>query len=490
MRRAIWISISYCLQKIEAELIRGVVKGVRQVQAERCNRLLVALLSELYVRTQEITAVCDEDHTPTLFDATVLVLVSRCIDKKALRLQLKEILLGLPFVPNSCIYLIGILATRRSLTDQDKSMVRDLMPLLCEVAMSAQSTLTREQALKTVLWFCVAEEFDVRIKAITFLAKDVMHQASDSTVLEFAVQAAINAVSIEAVRAREANLHQISIESETTGFVGVDGVVDLEGCGEVSMETVESQAEEDKRQGEKNGDDGEEKFETIYDFARRFDRGLAFGRPFSTISLSESKERVEEHVRRHLHLLTQVVLAHPDLLPVLIDLFAVSQCVCLREDTPASAADVDFKIAEVTRADCVKRLVTAEICNVLPVVLQSHPAEEVLDMLSCVDPLAQDLVLEMLRVMFKEDRIPPSIAAVNKVREIASYLPESSREKALVPVIGGLAVSEVETLLSSFIKNLGGSPQGLEELDRIFARVYRARPPPMTKAALLLYLHR
>jgi hypothetical protein len=59
--------------------------------------------------------------------------------------------------------------------------------------------------------------------------------------------------------------------------------------------------------------------------------------------------------------------------------------------------------------------------------------------------------------------------------------------RLLLPLISGLPAAEVEASLPSIIKHLSEEPEALK---MVFSRITKARPPPLTKAALLCALHR
>jgi hypothetical protein len=130
---------------------------------------LIHLFVELYERWKLGGS---DPEALKLYGDLAMALLSRCVEKRSLRALTKQWLLTIPVVPQDCVSLIGMLATRVSESVAgDKRTTKDLMPLLCDVAVGAQSGASREHALKTLLWFCVADEFDIRVKAITFLIK-------------------------------------------------------------------------------------------------------------------------------------------------------------------------------------------------------------------------------------------------------------------------------------------------------------------------------
>lgn len=452
--RSIWVTVSYCLGKADAGPVVKDTKGAQKKTPSCPIELLAVLFSELSERGKQFR---NDADLQSLYEATLLATLCRCIEKRHLRVLLKQLLLGVPFIPHRCIHLLGYMAMKSSGADTvgDKSLSKELLALLCDVAIGSASRTSRESSLKTLLWFCVAEEFDIRVKAISFLSTELTDKSEAITymILSFAKQAVISLFGAEVI-----------LESEVVAKATATAVI-----GEDRMET----------------DEAVEVEETIYEAARWYDRGKSFGGTFSSTWPSDPKE----HIKRHMHLATQVALRNPTLLKFLVDIYAINESLQLKEPAPASEGGGEPSPAQV-KLDAMRTIITAEIANIVPVVLQSFSAEELFDMLSSTDALANPLLVEILHMMFKEDRIPPSMSMVKKVQAFAATLDESLRRRAFIPIIGGLSTAEVEELIKAFVKTLGMTADGLVELDKIFCRIHRTRPPPLNKAALLVYLHR
>lgn len=225
---------------------------------------------------------------------------------------------------------------------------------------------------------------------------------------------------------------------------------------------------------------------SMYDIVNSYDNGKCFGGSFSLISKNESKERIKEHVKRHVHLLGQIILSHFEILRLYIEIFAVCEYICVQN----ASGDLTVEANDVVLAEIVKEVISSEIATCIPVVLQSLSAEDVFDMVSCVDTYARQAVVYVLLAMFKDDRIPPSDILVKKVRAFAQEFDEEFRNIAYVPIIGGMSTEEIESSLAGYVRKFGASPEGLIELERIFTRIYKARPPPLSKASLVIALHR
>ena len=224
---------------------------------------------------------------------------------------------------------------------------------------------------------------------------------------------------------------------------------------------------------DKVGESTIESIQDIYECALRHDGGRRFGGTFVPAPVQD--DALEEHARRHMKLLSQLALSQPKLLLFLVDLFAV-------------AASLSAK--DAFKADCVQRIIRNEVANIVPVLLQSMTAEEVLALLENSDTLAVDLLIDVLGFLFRDDRIPPSLTVIQRVKEISTGLDSHRKRKAVAAIVGGLPAEEVEELLLGFVQELNAGTQSLEEVERVFCKVHRARPPPMSKVALLVFLHR
>ena len=211
----------------------------------------------------------------------------------------------------------------------------------------------------------------------------------------------------------------------------------------------------------------------LYECALRYDAGRRFGGTFAPPPAQY--EALEEHSRRHMQLLSQLALSQHNLLLFLVDLFAVAAF---------------SSSTEPLKADFLMRIIRNEVANIVPVLLQLMTAEEILALLENSDAFAVDLVIDMLGLLFRDDRIPPSVTVIQRVKELASSLDGNRKRKALASIIGGLPAVEVEEILIGFVQELNSGVQTLEEIERVFCRVHRARPPPMSKVSLLVFLHR
>ena len=171
----------------------------------------------------------------------------------------------------------------------------------------------------------------------------------------------------------------------------------------------------------------------------------------------------------------------------------------------------------------------AELRNILPAISQSNTYESIFDTLAqrC-DRLTWPLLEYSLNLLLSDLTVPASLTLIQRVRAFvlpthtAAEISQNDEEgqsggameekesmlveeltsstdvtisdvteidafKLMLPLIGGISTSEVEAVLPRVV---GLFEEDLEGLNKIFARITKARPPPLTKAALLVALHR
>lgn len=173
-----------------------------------------------------------------------------------------------------------------------------------------------------------------------------------------------------------------------------------------------------------------------------------------------------------------------------------------------------------------------ELRNILPAIAQGHTAERIFDILSSgADSSTRPLLAYALGVLLYDMTVPPTQGLMEKVRAFTARLrisrqleegdqigandtgigaeeskgdtemevekeaaepslldtPDEEDFKLVLPLLGGLSGQVVERSLPRIISLYAEQPSELKvHLDRIT----KARPPPMTKAALLVALHR
>lgn len=131
----------------------------------------MVLLNTFFVEIHERGCLMKDNSS--LYNTLSLAVLERILEKKTRRGYAKAFLMGIPIIPTNCIYFISFLAVRSSPehAGTTKGYLKEMMSLLCDIAIGALSTRCKEVALKSLLWFCVADEFDVRMKAIAYLNK-------------------------------------------------------------------------------------------------------------------------------------------------------------------------------------------------------------------------------------------------------------------------------------------------------------------------------
>jgi hypothetical protein len=171
-----------------------------------------------------------------------------------------------------------------------------------------------------------------------------------------------------------------------------------------------------------------------------------------------------------------------------------------------------------------------ELRNILPAIVQSKGADSVFDALSTNQDAAVRPLLEVaLHALLHDFTVPPTPALIQKVRDFALRVADKPTEAAaldemetsgadehketegmdvaasdatapvmqdladvesfrlMLPLVGGIRGTEFEACLPRIIAL---HAEDAEALKNVFSRVTKARPPPMTKSALLVALHR
>jgi hypothetical protein len=194
---------------------------------------------------------------------------------------------------------------------------------------------------------------------------------------------------------------------------------------------------------------------------------------------------------------------------------------CLILDTCTGKAADAWTLAETLKA---------ELRNILPAIAQGRTAEGIFDILSAAaDSSTRPLLAYALSVLLYDVTSPPTQGLMDKVKAFAQRqqrlregrdgVPdtlnaagaEETKETAMdvevsagesgslldaadvedfklvLPLLGGVAGSDVERCLPRIVGLFAEQPDALKV---IFDRITKARPPPLTKAALLVTLHR
>lgn len=164
--RAMWLALCKCLLSLDSDAPLN--KGNK---ANQRHGDVLGLLCSFFVEIHERTKLCQDNVS--FYDELALVVLERILEKKVRRTFAKSFLLGIPIIPANCTYFITFLAIRSAPehAGAEKGFLKEMLSLLCDISIGAQSTQSKEHALKALLWFCVADEFDVRMKAIAYLNK-------------------------------------------------------------------------------------------------------------------------------------------------------------------------------------------------------------------------------------------------------------------------------------------------------------------------------
>ena len=165
-----------------------------------------------------------------------------------------------------------------------------------------------------------------------------------------------------------------------------------------------------------------------------------------------------------------------------------------------------------------------ELRVIIPAILPSHPDIQIFEVISEVNDLqAKILIAYILGLLHTDYSRPAKPALIEKVYLFAGGVvpekPEPANEqltdvttttpasgstsfvsnitlneikeeqnfRMFIPLIGGLPGAAIESALPRII---GLFSEDMEGLEGVFLRIIKARPPPMTKANLMIALHR
>lgn len=322
----------------------------------------------------------------------------------------------------------------------------------------------------------------------------------------FALQSALIISGSETVTQRCTSLHDFR-KSADTEIAGLNELGSSEKCVSVNIEDASLQF------------DGGSFF--YGSFQTSMDALVALEDNASVASGGGDAKTVDGYdaiMRRHLHLLIQLCLCNPDTLESLFNLYGASAAVL--EQNPSAY-----------RHEMACRIIKSEFCNILASLASSFPAEKVIGPAIRADPLARKLVILTLETVFLSSTNPASPAMVAAVRHYVNYqalywklIKDSASEsettenepdvmqklastELLVPVMSGLTASEVVDQIPFIIVlclRYNGYSEHAEEaaededssearmtaLFHAFSGIVRPRPPPLSKAGLLVALHR
>jgi len=396
-------------------------------------------------------------------------------------------------------------------------------------------------ALNHLLWCCMSEEFETRSKAVTLLVNDVLPGGDwvVELISSFAVQAAGTLVGADAALLGEAASTAVrkqkwELPSELKAAAEKEeaekkaaGAMEVDGDGAKAGETADAMAVEPNADAEPETEAEAVPSLTLAHVMSTFDGGAAFDGTFPAVPTS-SKDKFETHVKRSTHLLLQLCSAQPALFGVVMDIAgAAARSLCpdgVYDDPPPAApsaavageGDVEVKAegsgstasgpepAAVTttapsevvfgpkqQLRSLLEVLRSEMSKILPAVAHSFPTDQVFCYLARCDPFAAPLLEHALGVLHSDMQQPPTLRLLETVhvfQQLNNIADDPAKKlRYTVSLLGGLPGSDVRDLLPSV---LGAYHGDSELLNTAFSRIVMARPPALTKASLLVAMHR
>jgi hypothetical protein len=236
------------------------------------------------------------------------------------------------------------------------------------------------------------------------------------------------------------------------------------------------------------------------------DNGLLFGKKFLDINGVRQEGDVESFAKRSLHLLLQLSLCRPALLVSLLDLYGTARGLQQYQlgvgtDDASAAFKSNMKNLPANCGEVICSLLQTEVLNITPAVTSStRDTDTVFELLLQADIQALPMLILVLNSVLVDLEIPASDHMVEIVKAFYDSLPGGNRDiRLLIPILGGMRGSNVEALLPQLILDLlqgesageeGGAVKANEFMRKCIMRITRARPPPLSRASLLVSLHR
>jgi hypothetical protein len=276
---------------------------------------------------------------------------------------------------------------------------------------------------------------------------------------------------------------------------------------------------------------------TLLEAHETYDGGLSFRGeffPVDTMPLLQSDR--ESYAKRALQLLSQICMSnYIQLLASFVDIFiAAEQCSDSIAAVTVTAADASEPLMEVDGAAETKDAVSdspvrwslrdaikSELSNIVPAMCHHSSVESILGVMTTnTDPACKPLLGHVLRVLYSDYTTPVPANVISKVKDYIRRCSEESRASSdtssgpavlldagsnspvllpatdmmdpehlrlLLPLVGGLSATEMQDSLPRVISLCSDDT---EELKGVLIRITKARPPVMTKASLLVCLHR
>ena len=486
----------------------------------------------------------------SLYESVCTVVLARLLQNLNLRDLAKGLLTGLLWIPRQCLDLLKLLmhtgtkaAAATMLRVPGRKEVRnrgtrmEALTLLTYLVFAADQD-AGTMALNHLLWCSVADDFETRSKAVTLLLNDVL-PAGDwvvDVILSFACQAAGTLVGCDAVRegseaSRDIRAQVWALPSEAIAAADNEvnikaekiagGGMEVDGAPEEVQEFV---FEKQDKAVEEVGPEAKEEAPTLAKAMAHYDHGSEFGSSFSSIT-ANTKEKYEANVKRSIQLLMQLCTTHPPLLGVVMDLVgaavraldpaagveapeeapmtveaapegsedksdgAAPAAAPAAAPTPAPADAADTTFGPKQQCKVIMDVLRGELANIIPSIVQKSATDILFGYLARSDPFARPLLEHAVGVLHSDMHTPPTprmIETINTYIAMNNIQPKAAM-RLTVSLIGGMPSADVRAMLPHIISTFISNP---EALNNIFSRIVLARPPALTKSALLVALHR
>ena len=541
--RPLWLFLSFILTYHQDETGKALAK-LRQARkignqnsVDDKMELLIILLRELHSRVvDENDSAGLENPCASLYEFCCLVIVSRLLQNIHLRPLAKKVFTSLNYLPLTILKLLKLLthtgakagsnvATllkgRGHVRDSGvRSEARELLGHLV-LSLSIDSYET-EFALQTLLWCTVSDDFETRDKTVKFLLSRILQvQEVESslykTIITFALQSAINAVGVDVTKSRISLWKGVTLGCTAMDIDAVDEAKSNEN------ENSKDQQSDEQKQGEalaivESGIslDGHISLVEALD---SFNNGVSYDGEFPSFSHAENSidsASYESFLSKSFHMVMQLCLSHPSYLLVVLNIYgAVKYADEVNSPTTTDAEGNTGASVTNIKWQCMHKVLRSELKNVIPLIAKKKSIDEVFNLLAQSDPCARLMVEHCLALLHSDIHMPATPKMIMAVKSyISNYcntnvddggemkeiiLTDTSMSnisimdniELILPILGGLLPGDIELILPTVIsKLLGETTPNVEGLKNVFSKIIQARPPPLTKSALILLLHR
>jgi len=475
--RPLWLYISFALGcEPSTDRSLGDFADPRQY-------LLRELMLELYRR----------GGCSPLYENVCMVLISRLIQRKTLRVLANSIIPLLPEVPVRVLSLLKLVADLGSratvgkaqagvkvVEEKDKG-TRLVSISYMQLVVTGRDYNAADDALNQLLWCSVSEDFEVRSKVVVMITQEILPVVGElvDKVLHFALQAAL----------------------------AVSGLVEIRNSGSSGSMEIDEGGQGGGGSGE---EEAKEEYMTVKSTLLSYDEGLSFGGKKFAIDVNKFTESI---VNRHVHLIFYCTLEHPSLLGFIVDMLDVIECEREAIDAKKAATEgsVNSLLSSVvtgpeTHLDLVSKVLESEFDVYVPAVSQRWPPLEIFTHIKHTSLRVRSLMIKALGLIQADISIVTSEELVSAVRDFIAqdreqfiahmagkgHFPQGDM-KLLAPVISGVKPEDLQESLTLVIAAHLESDYKVDKdvtaVKKVFKRLLHARPPIMTKTALLLFLH-